>query len=720
MVASGFRGWRPGGVWAAVVALALQACGGGGGGGVEAPEPAGPDRNSPLRPEAGNFAAVSSQGLRSVESLLRWGQFAAGEVALLARNGTLQLEFGCLDRGSARYTLVDVDGNGMPSAGDSLRITYDRCYLGALAAEYEGTIVIQLTTVDDALHGAVSGRLDFGSGFAPFDGSLVTWRGTLDFRRSETALQEALTVSATAANELRRSVRVQSATRTVEQVDAYPQAQLERVIEREAARIGVTGSLVLASDRLGGRLDITLAPQMSAYLDTHADSGNVRINGASNTRITLLASAAGSATLQAELDSNGDGVTDASSPFDWNSIFDGFLWSERNFALMPTLVARNDSYLRLLSQPDFNQLRGVDLSRPLRLQFDRPLSPATLLQARLVDLGSSLDALYGVRDNALSDVRPVIETDVLLRGAVILVQPREPLRYGHSYQLLVSNTGDFLNAQAVTLRNVSGSAELNVNVQLAGFNSDDMLWAAVSGAGNRSVVMPGRASTISANVPRATSLPLRYQWAQLSGPSLVLDSPQGASTVVRLADGATPGIARAVLQLTVTDAIGRRSITHVEMQVANLSGVNPILYFASSDGDFIGAGQTRVYSVQAGSFDTDTTRGYLTVRYDDLDPAVHWNFELSAAGGGLPVVGTYTGAVGVGHPVGDAPGLNFNGSGRACFPSAGSFQLLEIEVDSLGQLQRLAVDFEQTCLQSNTPAPIRGSVRINSSLPIRP
>ena len=717
MSASSFGHWVRNALWVASAAGVLQGCGGGGGDGAGGST--GPDRNAALKLDSSNFGAVSPQGLRAAEAPLKLAQQAVIEVSRLARNGSLQMDFLCYSGTTTHYTLLDADGNGVVSAGDSVKVDYARCsvpYLGD--ADYRGTLTIKLFSVDDAINGAVSGTIDFGAGLVPLDGTQRTWLGTLNFRRTVTLLQDRLEVSASAADDLRRS-GVAAGSRTADQFEAYRNPQLVRVLQRDTARASISGSVGFASDPLGGRVDVLIDPPLSAYFDTHADSGSVRIDGALNSRITLRASASGSSRLQAELDSNDDGVADSTAALDWNSLFTGYVFSEQSAPALGFLAPRNDQSLRLLSAPTYNQNQGVDLSAPLRLQFDRPLAAASAIYARLVDSGETLAALYGVRDNAISAVRPVLEADVQILGAVVLVKPRVKLRAGHSYGMLVSSIGDFENPQTVTLRTASGAAEVNLNVQAAGFNSDDMLWAVVSGAGNRSVLMPGLVTTISANLPLATSLPLRYQWVQLGGPSLLLGSPTSANTSVRLANGSAPGIGIAELQLTVTDAIGRSSVAPVQMQVANLAGANRQLYFASGAGDYIGAGQTRAYSEQTGTFFTDTTRGFLTVQYFETGYATNWNLQLSDASGGVPAVGNYAGAVSFGSSTSNVPQMSFSGTGGSCSASS-SFRVLDIALDVAGVVQRLAVDFEQQCVPSNTPAPLRGSIRINSSLPIAP
>ena len=110
------------------------------------------------------------------------------------------------------------------------------------------------------------------------------------------------------------------------------------------------------------------------------------------------------------------------------------------------------------------------------------------------------------------------------------------------------------------------------------------------------------------------------------------------------------------------------------------------------------------------------------MEYTGITPADdRWTLTLYDAAGGVPAVGNYTVAAAITDLGNQAPRMDFSGTGRGCGGSiSGNFQVLEIDIDGQGQVQRLAVDFEQTCLASSTPAPLHGSVRINSSLPIKP
>ena len=608
----------------------------------------------------------------------------------------------------AHYTLVDADGNGVPSAGDSVKVDYNKCTVYYLDEEFSGTLNIRLTSVDNAAKGVLSGTVDFGAGLVPVQIASNTWLGSLNFRRSSDLTKEQLEVSASAADDLRSTSR-EDGTNFLKQ-ESYQHPQFIRTLRRDTARTSLTGSMSLASDRLGGRVDITIDPQLSGYLRTHFDSGSVRFTGAANTRITLPASAIGAETLLAELDSNGDGTADGTLALKWNTDLAGYLLDD--FA-NGVISARDDSRLQLVFQPPYD---GVDVDGALRFQFDRPLRPDTVLQVQLLDHGSpNLDGSQGSTGYSLAEITndwPVIAADVELHGALVLVRPRETLQYGHSYQVLMSN--DNFGSSPFVLHAADSTAQISLNTQLTSFATDATLGVTASGAGYRSMAMPGNSITVSAAVPNALSLPLRYQWSQLSGPTLELGSPTQASTNVRLAGAVATGFTKAVLQLVVIDSIGRRSVKPVDVQVANLSGLTSVLYF-SGGADSSNGGETRAYSAQTGAFAVYTTSGYLYARYDDFGPRrTLWTFLASDANGGFPAPGTYSNAVAFTSSTPNAPHMTFACNG------VGSFTVLEREIADDGTVTRLAVDFEERCPINTRNGPLHGSWRFNSSLPIQP
>jgi len=91
---------------------------------------------------------------------------------------------------------------------------------------------------------------------------------------------------------------------------------------------------------------------------------------------------------------------------------------------------------------------------------------------------------------------------------------------------------------------------------------------------------------------------------------------------------------------------------------------------------------------------------------------------LATAGGGPLQVGAYDNAVRAPFH-GTQNGVELSGAGRGCNQIVGRFDVLALETDAQGKISTLAVDFEQHCESVQSP-PLYGSLRINSSLPLRP
>jgi hypothetical protein len=702
---------------AAIFAIAtLSSCGGGGG----TPATNAPDASAPLVLNAGNAFAATTHTLRSLEDLLEMGMHATEEVTRLAQHGAPELQRACDGSGSANVKLSDRDGDGRPTAGDHVVIVYSNCTIAMLSAEFGGTIDIQLDAVDDAMHGSVTGMLSFGDGMASADAATGRWRGALAFQRQVSPLSDRLNVSAAAAHGLQRIFRSGAGVTAADQADTYAAVSLQRWLRRELARGSVSGTMKLASERLSGSIDIATSPSLDGNLSARADVGSVRLIGASNGSVVAAADPAGGDVITVDVDSDGDGRSDGKTALLWTSTVSGFLWSERN-SITYSYQAIDPNVIGLLSAPESNQFVGADISWPLRLQFDQPLVPDANIYIELIESSTDL-VLQPETSFQLDATTRIIQTDVEFHGAVALIRPRSALRYGMNYGVTLYSLDALGKRQPVTLRSAIGTAKRTLTF-VDGFTSDYRLWTGVRGAGYRSVATPDRNVLIEAWVPEATSLPLRYSWTQVSGPSLILGTPAAATTTVRLAPAAAPGVGSALLQLTVVDAIGRQQIVPVEVQVANLAGIRNSLYYVRQSRDGSGPERMRIFSGESGAFSTFTNLGHLTASYEVVPRRDVWfRLDLTDAAGGIPAVGQYLGAMRlIGSAGTGVPRMEVGGSELvACNELAGSFQVHELELDGTGQVVRLAVDFEQACLLFNgqLDPPVRGAMRINSTWPV--
>lgn len=210
-------------------------------------------------------------------------------------------------------------------------------------------------------------------------------------------------------------------------------------------------------------------------------------------------------------------------------------------------------------------------------------------------------------------------------------------------------------------------------------------------------------------------------------PEMILDTPDAASTAIRLGAGTSPGAGRALLQLTLTDAVGRSANSQVAVQVGNPVGLGTLLYVTIAESAFT-PGETHLYTEQTGQLSAGSPidgRPRVGLTYAGIGPAgARWTLDLAAQGNAAPGVGSYSGAwdrfsLMNGDPA--ATSMLTVGGGVVCGSRSGRFQVLDIAFDASGILQRLAVDFEQPCdVQTNNARTVRGAVRINSTLGFAP
>lgn len=133
-----------------------------------------------------------------------------------------------------------------------------------------------------------------------------------------------------------------------------------------------------------------------------------------------------------------------------------------------------------------------------------------------------------------------------------------------------------------------------------------------------------------------------------------------------------------------------------------------LVLLASQPGDYIGGGETYV-TTNATDFSLSGTPSLVTVDA--------FGFTIQFASTNLSV-GPYTNATR--YPFnGSGPGLTVYGNGRGCNDVCGNFNILEMHVNSGGQVDRFWLTFTQYCECSSTA--LTGEIRYNSQLaPVTP
>jgi hypothetical protein len=137
------------------------------------------------------------------------------------------------------------------------------------------------------------------------------------------------------------------------------------------------------------------------------------------------------------------------------------------------------------------------------------------------------------------------------------------------------------------------------------------------------------------------------------------------------------------------------------------------LWVDAEPGSLVGRGE-RWLSADDGVFDaTRVDDGTVSVR---LGGESRWVLTFSSGDGAPLASARYSGAGR--HPFqGDRPGLLVSGAEAGACPGEleGAFEIHELEVDALGEVRRLAIDFEQRCSEK-PEAGLFGALRIGSTV----
>ncbi|HEY4313407.1 MAG TPA: PEP-CTERM sorting domain-containing protein [Pirellulales bacterium] len=143
-----------------------------------------------------------------------------------------------------------------------------------------------------------------------------------------------------------------------------------------------------------------------------------------------------------------------------------------------------------------------------------------------------------------------------------------------------------------------------------------------------------------------------------------------------------------------------------------------ILAITSTPGDYIGKGKDYVLTPADGfTFEADSEFGHAISFYVDSNNS-EWVLDIAAPHGQQLTVGSYPNASRWPFEPSSQPGLAFAGNGSGLNTSVGSFNVLEADFDSQGNVLRFAVDFIQYDGTPEQPYWAEGSLRYNSDIPV--
>ena len=653
----------------------LSACGGGGGGGDTAPltppltppvTPPASSADTPLMLNAVNADAAPTLALAYGATPLALAQMVVDWSARVSTSATIPRT--CSNGGSQSAAFIDADGNGRVNAGDKLSVTYANCRVKELDGVLDGTMNIAFTA--PVAQQQLAGVISFMPGFGDrTETPRQDIQGSVRFDYTNGTLSRLLhTYSDTQPFVMAFSDAASTKKDTITGLDVQHELRLD------TARTATSIRLHLASNLLGGSLDVATRTPLSSWFDSYADAGELVLSGANNGKASLRVNANNHNQFDSLL---GDTVIRAQDSLDV-----GLLWSSGDW--FPGNKANPDYYeIKPVLATDFKLLVSPEVSAMA------PSGSLSWAYSRPLDTTSVTDALFqGQSANAGS-----IEAKISYNGAIITVTPLSQLKAGAVY-------GVSLNTKTNALvRDTAGNAlfppRVNVNVAQS-------IRAAIGTGGVAPLLLgPAGTLTLDAGASSANGAPVSgTRWRQVSGPTLTMDNPNAARVTV---SSATPSRGVAVMALDATNAAGETDSRQISIDV--LSNLSQALVYSSRTGN----GEFEIDSTARTEFAPNTLYVASTNALQFLSPTRINVFLLAIPG--LTWQPGLTFSYGAGNTSGAQGTANISCSGV----NTGTVRVLDFALDGDGKLARAAIDYDDNCNGIVTQT----SIRYRSDMPVR-
>lgn len=151
---------------------------------------------------------------------------------------------------------------------------------------------------------------------------------------------------------------------------------------------------------------------------------------------------------------------------------------------------------------------------------------------------------------------------------------------------------------------------------------------------------------------------------------------------------------------------------------ANAQSEGTYLSFTSQQGDYIGQGQSQIFTPSGSQFNSMVSQDGREFAVSVFPPGSFWFLHMAAPVGQQLLPGVYEGATRWPFQAPSTPGLDFSGDGRGCNILTGRFEVLEAVYAPFGYVERFHATFEQHC-EGASPA-LFGEIQIVNPPPPPP
>jgi hypothetical protein len=704
-------------MWIRISALAvfvacLPGCGGGGGGGGvgggQPTPPVTPPSAATAALNSGNAPDVALFSVIAAEYALQLSQDAFDvieRVRLLKQGATVPFpvseacaqNFG-VPMGDLDLDFTDVDQNGRPSPGDTIRVTYRDCFRTATNARATGVVRIELAAVPasapaaDIRYAGKATVQDYSSGV---ESTRIALTGQFGFVLTESRDLQHVEVTTDATG-----LTAQRVIGTHARNETLRSASATKEVDYVAARIATRFAGEYVSEAFGGVLVVSTTTPLTSKFSNYPLAGEFRVEGANRSQIACRVRSPEDSFAGGSLDADGNGAFESTFSFPIVGFQQGFVfWDPRSGApkLGPSgYLVRSPTENRFgpaMVVPDGLDLGGAidaGLQPVIEAQFTDPVDLASVEPAEL----------RAERPTLLAATVPLVAS---ARGAILTLRAASQLAPGNSYrapqQIIVrSTTGErawiSFSSPFITRNVVVAYAQASPGAARAG--------ELVTLRSDGSMVTQG---TIAAR-----------RWTQLSGPAATLTGADTATAGVRVPQGTANGT-RLVFRLEVTTTAGVVDVDDVTVIVMNDRDTMPFFFYTVGESQAQGtaAQGAELFRMDEGEFlpEQHSPFQFQFIFRSAANPSRNLVLSSSISSDFALTPGTtyLTSIEGITRLSlgGELLGGCGNGDGRMA--------VRELQSDARGVVTRAAIDFQIDC-GAAPGGPSIFQIRVNSQVPL--
>ncbi len=618
-----------------------------------------------------NAEYFTTAGFSAKESYLQIAEVVRQAVNRIAQPDTAARAV-CYNGGEETTTHTDTDDNGMISATDNIRITFNDCsspILDTYAFGYLDVTVTEASLANKTLNALIS--LDNFSVSDEFDrDTIISSQGELELQLSET--------------DTTRNYAISNSQPVVFSVLNIP------FISIDSSSFSKTQNLNLAKYTLElnaqiteflsqSTFNVTTNTPLSGFLGEFPNQGELSIGQPGGESFRVQPNNIIDSDML-KLIVNGQTYRTR-----WSEYVEGTLFGFDN-ANQYTNEYRIDNFVNFGQLTSFLQFSNIE-APVLKLLMSRPIDR--------VDISSLTFRLDGFPYTT-------VPTEVTTDGALLTVTPLVPLKAGMTYSIYgIDVFSEFGQAAYMSFLDITTSDAVipNITATSRAYRQDDY------------PTLDASASELNAGSN------LTILWTEVSNVGVVFADASAAITAISLPNNVNDSVTADIkIRLTVSNESGRTA--QEDITLSHQPSPASYISLVSAEGDYIGQGALWFLNqpIAFSSESTNQTPSELVLNYNGGSSS--WWMNIQSADGSPLAIGEYSAQRWPFQGPGFA-GFDFSGDGRGCNELTADFEIIELAYASNGDLAQLSVDFTQYCEYAGAP-PLRGQVRFNSSMRINP